>query len=428
MKRAENRTDQNLRKKLPWIGLAAGLIIALTGCGKTEFTPTNITQPQVAPGSFSIPPNVDILTVVDDTGSMYGVIDEIKNEVPTFLTGLQNQKWNFHFAVAPLTTYRKIRQVAGSVYDSNYGSSWVPAYPGASASGPGMILSSLFRTPTSFSDYISSDDVSNNLGGKEPGLENILQTLKNGTPGTSFVRSDSLFVVLMLGNGNDTSRVNYCTLPGQTGQHLCEYVSSNNLCTPTDTDPTGGSSTCGSLQTSFDYYVTQFTKFKKNMQFYAAVATNSVSNCRGYAATKGTRYISMASQLSGKSYDICSTSVSSVLSDLSANLTAQKVDFKMRYLFMDQEPNPDTITVTRYVGGNTSAGVVIPKKTNASSNGWTYEGKVQNVNVIYNPQNGSVINQGSGYAIRLWGSAEISGSDTAGVDFKPAGAQNSVAQ
>jgi hypothetical protein len=427
--RAENRTNQNSRKKLLWIGLTTSLLIALTGCGKTEFTPTAIGQSQVAPGSFSIPPNVDILTVVDDTGSMYGVIDEINSEVPNFLKGLQNQKWNFHFAVAPLTTYRKIRQVAGSVYDSNYGSQWVPAYPGASATDSGMILSSFFRTADSFSDYISSSFVSNVQGGKEPGLENIIQTLNNGTPGTSFIRNGSLLVVLMIGNGNDTSRVNYCTIPGQTENQPCELVAPRTLCTPTDTDPTGGSSTCGSAQTSLDYYQSKFLSFKKNSQFYAAVATGNYDSCRGYRATKGSRYMYMANQLSGKVYNICTTPVSSVLTDLTSSLAAQKVDFKMRYLFLDEEPNPDTITVTRYVGGSTASPVVIPQKgVNNNTNGWTYEGKVQNVDVTYNPQNGTVVNQGSGYAIRLWGTAELSGSDTASVDFKPAGAQSSVSK
>jgi hypothetical protein len=83
---------------------------------------------------------------------------------------------------------------------------------------------------------------------------------------------------------------------------------------------------------------------------------------------------------------------------------------------MAQQPNPNSIVVTRYAGGDQSQASVIP---NDSQNGWTYAGYVSNVNTIVQP---IPMNQASGYAIQLHGSGMLSGTDTASISFTPAGA------
>jgi hypothetical protein len=411
-------------KKVQILCLAlSSLLFVLTACGKTAFTPTPVSEASTSPGSFTIPPNVDILVIQDDTGSMNGV--NLESEVPSFLSDLNNKDWNFHFAVAPLTKFREVTQVAGSKYDSNMGDLWTPPYPGATQDLPGTISSSAFQSPENFSDYLSTSDLSNSLGGFEPGLDNMYQVLTKGFGDTGFLRENSLFVVLMIGNGNDTSKVNYCEVkPGVTMP--CELVG-QPLCTPTATDPTGGSKTCGSQRTSLDFYKSKFKAFNSKMKFFAAVSKSDSSNCRGQLARKGSRYMELATSLNGKSYDICSTPVSAVFDDLTAKLEAERISLKMRYLFVSQDANPDSIKVTRYVGGDPKNAIVIPRDKD-KKNGWEYLGKQDNVDVIYDPKTGTVLGQGSGFAIGLYGSAELSGTDRASIEFLPAGAQKAVSE
>jgi hypothetical protein len=91
-------------------------------------------------------------------------------------------------------------------------------------------------------------------------------------------------------------------------------------------------------------------------------------------------------------------------------------------LFISQDADPSSIKVTRYNGGDASQATTIPQD---AINGWTYVGSVSNVYAIDYPV---PMNLSSGFAIKLNGSAKISGNDTTEVDFKPAGAQDSVSK
>ena len=71
----------------------------------------------------------------------------------------------------------------------------------------------------------------------------------------------------------------------------------------------------------------------------------------------------------------------------------------------------------------TGIGARIVSVPQDATNGWTYAGYVSNVFAIDYP---IPMDQASGYAIELHGSAELMGNDTAKVDFKPQGWQNTA--
>jgi hypothetical protein len=401
------------------------LLISLSGCGKESFTPTPLTNPETAPpGIVSIPPNVDILVFVDSSGSMGQIIGEFESQVSTFLKQLETKGWNFHFAVAPLESYRAIQQVAGSHYDSNSGANWVKPYPGATPFDSGTIVSSFFRTPDSFSDYVTINNISNTSLGQENGFPNMLKVIREGTEGSGLFRKDQngnlgKVRIIAIGNGAETS-YNFCTSQSSSSRKPCE-VYGRPACTMDEF--LRGVQNCSSQKISLDYYTSQMKSVSADLKLYSVFSPKDTPTCRGSGAYAGTRYTEMAKRLNGKDYDVCASSISTILDEISSDLQVEKIALKTKYIFIDQDANPDSIVVTRYEGGDKSKASIIPA-AQGGDNGWVYEGlKTEEVDVTYSPMNGAVVSRGKGYAILLKGSAQLNGNDQASVEFTQAGAK-----
>jgi hypothetical protein len=398
------------RTKLVTLAALAGSLALLTGCGKQAFVVTDAKALQKSPGHYFIPPKVDILLAEDDTGSMYEAYAQISQQLPLFLQGLESKGWDYHFATTALTnTNRPINQVAGSRYDVNWGVEWQPPFPGATPDLPGMIVESFFRKAGEYGEFIGPSDINNSLNGYEPGLEGIRHALYNRVGGSGFLRPDAMLVIIVVGNGQDTSGVSYCYQWGAGSYVPCEQ--------------TGGSPQTWS--SSFNYYKQQYQALKASpslVKFYAAVGKTVSSNCLGGTSAIGSRYSNMASQLGGASYDVCAQPISSILDSMSNHLQVQKLGFRTRYLFIAQRPDESSIRVTKYAGGRADQAQAIPQDP---VNGWTYAGYVENVFAIDSPV---PMNRQSGYAIELHGSAKLVGDDTADVTFRPYGAAPSSEQ
>lgn len=405
-------------KNLTFVTGALALGLALSGCGKQAFVVSSTTQSQKAPGSFNIPPKVDILLAEDDSGSIKPIYGQIAQQMPAFLNQLEASNWDYHFATIPLTSDRAMDQITAAKYDPNWGSLWLSPFPGAVMNQIPAVSPSVFRTPENYSGFLTYADTTNGSNGSEQGLENIRKALVNRASGTGFHRQDALLVVLVVGNGQDTSKVNLCNrgdgvvVPCETlGQPACTSISQ------------AGTSNCGSQQISFDWYKNQLSALRPNasyVRFHAAVSPSASSNCLGSRAYAGTRYMQMASALNGQSYDICKQPVTSVLDQLASSLEVTKIAMRTRYLFIDRDPDVSSIQVTKYLDGDVAQAVSIPQD---AQNGWTFAGQLNNVYAIDYP---IPMNLSSGYAIELHGAAKLSGEDTAKVDYKPAGWQNSA--
>lgn len=392
--------NKNSKKQIRQTLGAVALLFGAVACGKQSFSVSSSQNVQSAPGTYFMPPRVDILLAQDDTGSMAEVQGQVAAQMPEFLDGLSNTGWDFHFASTQLTSASDMTQIAGSKFDPNWGAEWIPPFPGAPSNLPGTISSFLFRKPHEFNAFLSKNDISSGTNGQEKGFETISHVLKNKAQNTNFLRDDALLVVLVVGNGNDTSGVNLCPRSGDGLMVPCSD---------------------GSAASSLSQFRQDFQAMKPSasqFKLYAAVAGNT--QCLGASAFVGSRYIQMAKDTGGEHYNICSTSVTSVLDGLSTHLHQQRGAFRTRYIFIEQDAERSSIVVTKYVGGNPNQAVNIPEDPN---NGWTYAGKVENVHAISEP---SPMNLASGYAIELHGSARLQGDDTAGVTYNPAGAKPST--
>jgi hypothetical protein len=424
------KIELNQTMRLLYWALFASSLATLSGCGKTAFNPVGTKVNHGGPGYYSIPPKVDLMLFVDDTGVMIPSYSTIATEVPAFLNQLDSKDWDYHFVSNALTTSRsQIPQVAGSIYDGS-NPNWIGPYPGAPQTGGDNIIAQFFRTAAGYTDFISASQVSNSKGSYEPGFMTMQQTLSTAINGTGFRRHDAPLVILTMGLGNDSSQVNVCRRSdGWVGPCGQAGMDSAPSCTPTATDPTGGSATCNSYQTSLGYYTQALQAFGSGtpgVRFYAAVNTNSsVRSCLNTSNTfYGDRYIRMASALGGESYDICSKGITGVLNALSASLQARRSEYQTKYVVVAPQggtpPNPSTITVTKYLNGDTSQSRVLSQ---SSYDGWTYAGLISNTPVIDAPV--AMDNQ-TGYAIELHGAAKLHGSDSVYINYTPAGVKTAV--
>lgn len=416
------KSQKNTTKRLVSAALMGASALMLAGCGKTAFVVSQSTQKQMAPGSFTVPAKVDILLAEDDSGSIMSVYGAIAQQMPQFLAGLEAKGWDYHFATTPLTYDRALSQAVASRHDANWGSLWTPPYPGAPFPGSGTLASSVFRTPDTYAGFLSYSDMSNSNNSTEAGFETIRKTLTTRESGTNFLRPDAMLVVLVVGNGEDTSGVTYCQYSGgvtatpESGFYGPQYCWKDGQSVPT--------TSTGTKASSFASYKSAFQGLKSTpslFKMYAAVSPSNTSNCLGGSAWAGSRYSQMAAETGGQSYDICAQSVSNVLGAMSQHLQNQRLALRTRYVFLNKEPDVSTIKVVKYLGGTTP--VELPQ---SATDGWTYAGYVSPNAPVYTIDSPVPMNLASGYAIELHGSAKLLGDDTADVTYLEKGLGNSA--
>lgn len=388
-----------LYKNLSLFTVFSTLALGVAGCGSQEFRTSSSTESNDAPGAYFIPPRVDILLAEDDTGSMFEAYGDISTQLPRFLDGLQSKNWDYHFAVTPLTKARNFDQIVAGKYDTNWGSSWAPPFPGAdfTAFQTLAIPTALFRFPGQYGGFLTRNDINNGLNGSEPGLKNIRDALTLRMGGTKFLRRDALLVVVIVGNGQDTSDI-----------PLCDRGDGIMIPCPPNTWETGLTTYKAAFQGLKDAGKESLVKF------YSAISTQNRTNCLGGGAYIGTRYKWMAENTGGQYYDVCSQSIASIVDGIATQLNTQRLEFRTRYLFLNQQPNPATIKVKIFRGGGGTGQYI----TQSSTNGFTYEGYLNNVYAIDDP---IPMNQQSGWAVELHGSAKLVGEDRADIEFLPYG-------
>ena len=456
-----------LSKKMSLLAAAATTTLALSGCGKQTFETVSSVSQNQAPGFFQIAPKVDILLAQDNTGSMHSIYNDIGSQMPAFLDQLAASGWDYHFASIPLTSNNMNQQlfseVLASKQDRNWGiSDWLAPFPGAQFNDPdsGEVAASYFRKPFEYTDYHTKLYPTTSLNGMEPGLENIRLQLKNHMGASNFHRPDAMLVVIVVGNGNDTSGVKICRrfdgveapceLSGMGGSSstlaTCASLPSSlrdsfgnptvtcvsscggtpglsvaNNCSPGALASNPGNLTPGTYAYAREFYKQELQTLRPSssqVKLYAAVSTQSgSSNCYGAASFAGTQYISTASSLGGTSHNICSSGAASVLESIRSSLQVQKMALRTIYLMMDGEPDVSSIRVVRYIDGDRNRPEEIQQ---SATNGWTYAGLiVDQPRVVTDTANPVAMNRATGYAVRLNGTARLSGADTAEVTFLP---------
>jgi hypothetical protein len=408
----------------------AFLAIVLTSCGDESFRVVPTEQSVEGAGSVLMPPKLNLIIAMDDTGSMAESYERVRAEIQTFLGTLDQQKWDFRYVMIPLTQRRPVHHIVGSRFDRNH-PLWTQRYPGDDGQELSSLPASVFQTADHYTDSLTRDDISTHATGHEFAFDHFEKMMKGELTASQFFdeREDALNVVIFVSTGDDTSGVNYCTRTDGI-QIPCEDLR-RLPCIPTEADPVrGGRIDCSSDQTSLNYYQTVFSSIRpRGMKIYTITPTDltrmSASMCRG-VVHRSSRYPQLAVSSGGTSFNLCAPHDSSVIShaltEIATHLQSQKQAYEIDYVMIAPDQEPRKVIVFR--GGDASKREVIPQD---AANGWTFESTVHDIYTMHlvSPA-GRVIflNKASGSAIHFHGSAHVVGTDLMSIDVTPRGAHD----
>lgn len=372
-------------------GLIALFALSLVGCGKQTFDAVQLNQATDSPGSINIPPKVDILLAVDDTGSTCGQIQtNLQNALSYFLSQVKTQGWDFRIAAMPLTNSSfQLAKIAASSHDYNWGAGWTPPYPGAPIGS--TIPASMFQKPEQMSVSFSCMGNAGN-GGVENSISNINRIVNSAAVKTYMARPDALFVTVVFTNGEDTS-------DGVIGPDAWGNTSPVN--------PTYVSASLLNAHMAFKHPTLS------NSIKFASVAAQSRTNCLGGSATISQRYPNFASRVGGGFmnaqnpnagvYNICPGGFANILTDIGEDLAKVQLDFQKSHAFLSFPPRRSSIHIFKtFADGHRAE---IPE---SMTDGWEYLGYQTHLPEITYPID---MNFKDGYAFRLHGNAILIGNE-----------------
>ena len=83
------RTIPSRIRALATASIALTLVSQVSACGRRHFEVSSSTSAQKAPGTYTIPPQIDILLAQDNSGSIYESYADIAREMPELLSALE---------------------------------------------------------------------------------------------------------------------------------------------------------------------------------------------------------------------------------------------------------------------------------------------------------------------------------------------------
>ena len=414
----------------PFLGLSA-LALTLSACGPQAYVPGTVQSNQNAAGSMYIPPKVDIILGVSQDGTMSNIYPAIQQGIYNLTTTLKAKNWDYRFVAISLSEYQANdnlnlnSKVSTSYYDGVYNNfgSWIPPFPGASPTNPfTTLLLSLFAQQFTFPNL---DTVPSHNNAHEWGFKNQLTFIQQSNVQQNFMRPDAQLAFITISTGDDHSTntlsdvtcTDYSAITDPYGIWRKRTDGTNCL---SDADYYPNTSKVGTFKGQVG-----LVKSPGLVKYYSVIAmpSNNATTCGGNAIRRGYYYQQAATDLGGKTIDLCSTGIDTAMAQIGADLNTNQAIYRKHYLVLSTQPTLSSIVVKKVSGG---VAQTVPQD---STNGWTYHGydtvvpvdqfKLQNDPNWY-PYNGA---SETGYIIELHGSAILTGDDTATVQYMNSGGQ-----
>jgi hypothetical protein len=324
--------------KIQWsVFFSLALLLTLASCGSEQFgtTPQSTTSTPDSLKSFQqlscssytlIKPKVDILYVVDNSGSAFYLTSEIKTAITNTVNTISTQ---FDYRVV--------------------GTGLIP---GTNPYDDYQVLTNSTDTlPNTSKKIISSSELTffSNPGTayqSEKGLQRTIDFINNTG---SLFRQDAYLLVVLVSNGRDTE---------------------------IETDPNGTGATVQN-STLFSARVASFNAIKTRLnstqlRFFSVTAKSACkSDWRGSSLS----YVAMAGALANSSsFDLCTDSVTNIFAEVNSTIQQQVLPHKYRYWPITFAENNETVSlaeiqVKKFASDGTST-------TLTRNTDWTYIDKV----------------------------------------------------
>lgn len=267
--------------------LLLALFGGLTACG--DASPTFGLLPEKDSfrqgASKTLNNQLDILWVIDNSGSMQPFQDELSNGVNSFINDFVTYGYDFHLATTTTEAYRpgKDQFFAGN------------------SSNPQHILTS--STPDLINQFKLNAKPGTSGSGNEQGMASIEAAL-NSQHNQGFLRDESFMAIIILSDEEDNS-------PKTNDQHI-DYLD-------TLTGTTGG-----------------YRRYN-----VSNISVLDLNNCTGHAVSEvGQRYQDLSAATDGITADICEDDYTNLLGEIQTKITTLSTQF-----YLSRFPVPETIVI-----------------------------------------------------------------------------------
>jgi len=322
--------------KLAMLGAFTALA---SGCGSSSpsFSLLPASQSfQQTQGVFNN--KLDILWVVDNSGSMQPFQQNVANNFSSFISSFQSKGYDFHIGITTTDAYR-----AGTAFQNNATLSLLR--DGTNATSHTGVFIMLPNTPNLNSVFVTDALQGANGSGDERAFSSFRETLNN--PGNSgFLRANSFLAVIILSDEDDFSSNTRSEGSLAVPDHDYAYSGLDTVASYVSYLDTLTSSTGATRR----YDVSAIEVLDQNCynSHYAASGGNTII---------GQRYIDLATQTNGVTADICSASYATALDQIQTRIAELSTQF-----ILNRTPIQSSIVI--HVNG-----VLI---NNDPTNGWTY--------------------------------------------------------
>lgn len=391
---------------LKWIQKLAVLVttsaaVLQLGCGKQEFVQTQFSAQLSAAGSRALPAKVDIVFLVDNTGSITPAFSTLQAEMSSFVSSLQSQFWDYHVARVLIANPFSINKV---LVNGAFNQATLP--DGTPNPSDELVPAQYAVTDPAQFNLLSLGEVGAATV-TDPGYSSLVNTVKNARDNnvTNFFRKDALLAIVVVTNGVAKEVLQNPNSPTSLVDNTKLQTWANNI-KALKTDVQGSDSL---------------------IRFYPVASPKLLtSGCFGGGANNGNSYFLMSNFFSGVSGNVCdSSSLTTVFDNIASDLTTVHEHFIYSYIVRSEEPNPDKIVITKN-------GVVVPRLPDfaTTGDGWSYYKYQNDICTItgIRQSDGSTLpicsGVSSGYTVRLLGNAQLIGADTAQIEWKAPGQDN----
>jgi hypothetical protein len=354
----KTQTNKQFLKALTLTAVSALTTLALVGCDKSGGTfsllPTGASFQQTTSSTNN---KIDILFVVDNSGSMQPLQTNLVNNFHSFITGFVTKGFDFQIGVTTSDAY-----LANKNFDNAPYMAYLKDGVGSVHTGYPIITPS---TPNIESTFVTNANQGENGSGDERVFSSFKEALTS-SHNSGFHRPDAFLAIVILSDEDDFSN-------------------------PTRREGAGSDQNYNqSGLESVDSYVSFLDSFTGttdvnnrpyNVSAIAVLDNTCLNSHRKNAPTTiiGKRYIELVNDTNGTLGSICDTSFADDLTNIESKILELSTQFQLQRV-------PDQSTIVVHVNGN----VVV----NDATNGWTYNSS--NNSIVFHgsaiPPQGSQIN------------------------------------
>jgi hypothetical protein len=317
----------------------------------------------------SINNKIDMLWMVDNSGSMGPLQNNMTSNFHSFINTFITKGYDFHLAVGSSDQYLSLPAPFNNT--PAYAKFFDGGFDGSPATGIFQITQNTGTQAYIESTFVHNATLGSNGSGDEREFSSMKQAL-NYSGNSGFLRSDSFLAVIILSDEDDFSDETRCE--GCLTDH---WYADPNL------------DTVASYETYLDTLTTSTAAFRRYSVNAITVADSiclAIHQAVSGSSIIGQRYIQMVNDTNGVIGSVCDPSYATALALITAHILELGTQF-----FLNNTPVVSSIVVI-------VNGVVVP---NNAANGWTYNATAN--------------------SIMFHGSAVPAQNSTIEVDFDPAG-------